>query len=172
MPHKIVDASKQYNSLEEDIPTIKIHTMMGIRRALVYSIAEKENLTVVSCGTKSELHAGLFCMNNLLGEILPISHLYKTQVYQLAESLAAHGLLPEGMANKPSHCGITGEPNDEDVMGMHFEEFDTICYLLENKGYSPSKTAKTLGKATSQIENIKEQIELHKRMIEFPSVKT
>lgn len=176
LEHEILDATSIYATIPQGSPLIKAHTMMGFRRSLLNSIAEKEQRVMVGTGNLSEFYSGLFCYNTLLGQIFPIDDLFKTQVYQLADYLLIDRESPSEhiseIAKKPSHSGIVGEETDEEKMGMRFEEFDVIAFLLKNKRRSPKSIARELGYEQSFIESIKKCADESKIKMTFPLLKS
>ncbi|MBI4162480.1 MAG: NAD(+) synthase [Candidatus Aenigmarchaeota archaeon] len=141
LKHEVIDASDTFRTIDESDPLIRQHTMMGFRKALIYSIGEKEDRIVVSGGNKTELYLGLFCCNNILGELFPLGDLFKTQIYQLAR----YAGLP--VDAKPSHSGVRGDADDETLLGMKFYEFDLLAHYLVDRNYSPERTAEQIGHA-------------------------
>lgn len=164
--HEVIDASAAFETINETDPLILRHTMMGFRRALLNSIGEKENRLIISAGNKSETYAGIFCYNNLLGEIFPLADIFKTQVYQLAGFLG----LPAHIAAKKSHDGVIGDQDDEEMLGMSFKEYDLLAYLLQDKGMSPRKVARKIGYDEEKLKRIKKSIEHNKKMTSFPEL--
>jgi NAD+ synthetase len=170
LEHQIIDATSIYSTIPQDSHLIKAHTMMGFRRSLLNSIAEKEQRVMIGTGNLSEFYSGLFCYNTLLGQVFPIDDLFKTQVHTLAEYLFPLELI--NLAKKPSHSGIVGEETDEEKMGMSFEEFDVIAFLLKNKRRSPKSIARELGYEQSFIESIKKCADESKIKMTFPLLKS
>lgn len=106
----------------EDLCTMKMRGRMYI---LSYYA---RTLNYFQCQTleKTEWMLGWFDkFSDAAGDIAPIFHLYKTQVYQLAKYLN----IPKVNFNKPPGPG-TYPITDEEILGMSFVEADTILYNL------------------------------------------
>jgi NAD+ synthase len=173
LEHKLIDASELYHKNFEKI-TINPHTMMGFRRALIYNFAEQENRMVVSAGNKTELYFGIMNPNSLLGDVLPIINLYKTQVLQLADHLK----LPKEIVKKPSHSGIKDESKDKTLFGS-LEVSDIMAYLLfENNLKYHMARFMYIPQRGRYYEDFKKIIKTHKKNIKqnitnfsFPELK-
>jgi len=166
LEHEIIDATDMYGTISESDDFIRLHTMMGFRKALINSIAEKEERVIISSGNRTESCLGIFCSNNILGDIFPLANLYKTQVYQLAKYMG----FPESIALKPSHDGIKGHLDDEAAIGISFKEFDVLAYLFKGKGFKPKKICRLLGYNPEVIEMIISLIKQNETSLEFPGL--
>jgi len=89
-------------------------------------------------------------------DVMPIGHLYKTQVYQLAKYL---GVPQEIIDRTPTTDTYTAEQTQEDFFyQMPFESMDLIWYGWENN-YAPEEVANVMGKSTIEIQNIYKNFE-------------
>ncbi len=101
-----------------------------IRMALLYSKANTLNGLVVGTGNKSELLTGYFTKYGDGGvDLLPIGHLYKTQVWQLAKQL---GVL-QRIIDKTPTAGLKPNQTDEQDLGMSYQDLDVILQALMNQ---------------------------------------
>ena len=93
-----------------------------------------ERLNYLVCGTtnKSEAVQGLFVKYGDGGvDIEPIAHLYKNQVFQLAEHL---GVVPEILGRAPCPDTYSAPVTDEEwFFRMPFKVLDLLLYAWENK---------------------------------------
>ena len=97
-----------------------------------YYHAEKLNYLVCGTTNKSEAIQGLFVKYGDGGvDIEPIAHLYKTQIYQLAEDL---GVIPEILNRAPCPDTYSAPVTDEEwFFRMPFKTLDLLLFAWENK---------------------------------------
>ena len=97
-----------------------------------YYHAEKLNYLVCGTTNKSEAVQGLFVKYGDGGvDIEPIAHLYKNQVFQLAEHL---GVIPEILERSPCPDTYSAPVTDEEwFFRMPFKVLDLLLYAWENK---------------------------------------
>lgn len=100
-----------------------------LRMVLLYLWAEKENLLVVGAANKTELKIGFFVKHGCddASDIMPLLHLYKTQVRQLARYLK----IPKKIIDKAPSPDIIPGLVDEEVIGMSYKNLDLILKSLE-----------------------------------------
>jgi len=101
------------------------------RMAYLYYYAEYNNYAVAGTANKNEHDLGFFVKYGDGGvDIQPIAHLYKTQVYQLAEYLN----VPEVIRNRPSTTDTysAGSTQEEFFYRLPFILLDTLWYAQEN----------------------------------------
>lgn len=102
------------------------------RMATLYYHAEARNYAVIGTSNKNEFDQGFFVKYGDGGvDIQPIAHLYKTQVYQIAEYLG----VPEEIRSRPpttdtysAHC-----TQEEFFFRLPFETMDLLWYAQENE---------------------------------------
>jgi NAD+ synthase len=97
-----------------------------------YYYAEKLNYLVCGTTNKSEAIQGLFVKYGDGGvDIEPIAHLYKTQIYQLAEDL---GVVPEILNRAPCPDTYSAPVTDEEwFFRMPFKTLDLLLFAWENR---------------------------------------
>jgi NAD+ synthase len=101
------------------------------RMVLLYYHAEINNYVVAGTANKNEHDLGFFVKYGDGGvDIAPISHLYKTQVYQLAEYLD----IPEIIRNRPPTTDTysAGSTQQEFFYRLPFALLDLLWYAQEN----------------------------------------
>jgi len=121
-----------------------------LRMTTLYYHAEKRNWAVAGTGNKDEHMQGFFVKYGDGGaDLKPIAHLFKVQVYQLAEYL---GVPEEIIRRTPTTDTYSAEVTQEEFFfGLDFEHMDLLWYAMENK--VPAKTAaKALGMTPEQVE--------------------
>jgi NAD+ synthase len=97
-----------------------------------YYYSEKNNYLVCGTTNKSEAIQGLFVKYGDGGvDIEPIAHLYKNQVFQLAEYM---GVIPEIISRAPCPDTYSAPVTDEEwYFRMPFKQLDLLLYAWENK---------------------------------------
>ncbi len=101
------------------------------RMTYLYLYAEKHNYAVAGTANKNEHDLGFFVKYGDGGaDIQPIAHLFKTQVYQLAEYLQ----IPEVIRNRPPTTDTysAGSSQQEFFYRLPFELLDTLWYAQES----------------------------------------
>jgi len=101
------------------------------RMVCLYSVAERENYLVCGTTNRSEAVQGFFVKYGDGGvDIEPLQHLYKTQVYQLAEYL---GVVKEIIDRAPSPDTYSSVVTDvEFYFRMPYDTLDLLLYAWEN----------------------------------------
>lgn len=122
------------------------------RMSMLYYYAESLHYAVVGTPNKHEVEQGFFVKYGDGGaDVMPIGHLYKTQVYQLAEYL---GVPQEIIDRIPTTDTYSAEQTQEEFFyQMPFKEMDLIWYAWEN-GYEAEEVARVLNKSVDQVMNI------------------
>ncbi len=110
--------------------------MARVRMIIAYDQSEAFRGLVVGTGNKTEILLGY---TTLYGDsacaLNPIGDLYKTQVRQLARSLA----IPEVILAKPPSADLWLGQTDEGELGFTYDEVDRLLYLLVDRRYSPQE---------------------------------
>lgn len=97
-----------------------------IRMIILYDLAKKHNALVCGTENKSEHFLGYFTrFGDEASDFEPIIHLYKTQVYKLAEYLK----IPSVFIKKAPTAGLWQGQTDEKELGFSYEEADKVLYL-------------------------------------------
>jgi NAD+ synthase len=107
-------------------------TKHRIRMMIQYYFAEKANYLVCGTTNKSEVVQGLFVKYGDGGvDIEPIAHLYKNQVFQLADYL---GVIKEILERDPCPDTYSAPVTDEEwYFRMPLKQLDLLLYAWENK---------------------------------------
>jgi NAD+ synthase len=136
-----------------------------IRMLTLYYHAERLNYAVIGTGNKNEHMQGFFVKYGDGGaDIKPIAHLYKTQVFQLAEYLG----VPKGIRDRtPTTDTYPDEQTQEEFFfGLKFKVMDLLWYALEHK-VPIDEAAKVMNLKQDQIERVWEDIEQKKKTTEY-----
>lgn len=135
------------------------------RMTMLYYHAERLHYAVIGTPNKHEVEQGFFVKYGDGGaDVMPIGHLYKSQVYQLAEYLG----VPQGIIDRtPTTDTYTAEQTQEDFFyQLPFEEMDLIWYGWEN-GYPPEEVGKVMHKSEQEILNIYKNFERKRKTTEY-----
>jgi len=105
--------------------------MARVRMIILFDLAKQLNALVCGTENKSEKLLGYFTrFGDAASDIEPISHLYKTQIYQLAKYLK----VPEEIIKQSPTAGLWNGQTDEDDFGFTYEEADQVLYLYHDRG--------------------------------------
>jgi NAD+ synthase len=129
---------------------------------LLYSLANERKLIVAGTGDKSEIMEGYFTKyGDGAADILPIAHLYKTEVRALGSALN----LPLRIITKPSSPNLwTGQVASEELPA-DYDVIDRVLSLWLESKISPHKISRLLKVRQQVVEEIIQRIENsnHKR---------
>lgn len=120
------------------------------RMAMLYYHAELNNYAVIGTGNKNEHAQGFFVKYGDGGtDIRPIIHLYKTQVYQLAEYLG----IPEDIRSRPptSDTYSAHSTQEEFFFRLPFQTMDLLWYAQEHD-VSEEEAARVMGMEPVQVQ--------------------
>lgn len=99
-----------------------------VRMICLYLEAERRAFAVIGTTNRTEFATGFYVKwGDDSADIEPILHLYKTQVYQLAEELG----IPEKIRTKAPSPDLVPGITDEYVLGMSYAELDRILTSME-----------------------------------------
>lgn len=99
-----------------------------IRMVILYSYADRENRLVIGTANKTEYLTGFFVKyGDGASDIMPIIHLYKTQVRELARYLG----VPEKILKKPPSPDLLPGVTDEMALGISYDKLDLILLGIE-----------------------------------------
>jgi NAD+ synthase len=122
------------------------------RKQLEYYHADRLNFAVIGTPNRLEYDQGFFVKNgDGAADIKPIAHLYKSQVYQLAEYL---GVPAEIRARTPTTDTYSlAQTQDEFYFALPYQKMDICLYGLEN-GIAAADTGADIGLSASQVEAV------------------
>ncbi len=117
----------------EEFRTITSFANIKIRARMLhlYAEAERRNLLVVGTTNRTEYLLGDFCKYGDGGtDIEPLTHLYKTQIYQLSEYLE---VIPEIINRTPSPDTFSLPVSDQEFFfRIPFDKLDYLLYAWEH----------------------------------------
>lgn len=121
-----------------------------LRMTTLYYHAEKRNWAVIGTGNKDEHMQGFFVKYGDGGaDLKPIAHLFKIQVFQLAEYLG----VPDSILKRtPTTDTYSAEVTQEEFFfGLDFYRMDMLWHAMEN-GVPVAEAAKVLDLSEEQVE--------------------
>ncbi len=135
------------------------------RMTMLYYHAERLHYAMIGTPNKHEVEQGFFVKNGDGGaDIMPIAHLYKSQVYLLAEYLE----IPQEIINRtPTSDTYSAEQTQEEFFfQMPYQEMDLMWYGMEN-GIPPDKVGKVFNKTTKEIDMIYNNLRRKQKTTEY-----
>ena len=131
------------------------------RKQMEYYHADRLNYAVVGTPNRLEYDQGFFVKNgDGAADIKPIAHLYKSQVYQLAEALG----VPEEIRLRPPTTDTYSLPQSQEefYFTLPYDKMD-LCLWGINHGIAPEDLASALGATAQQIQRVYRDIEAKRR---------
>jgi NAD+ synthase len=120
------------------------------RMAMLYYHAELRNYAVIGTPNKNEHGQGFFVKWGDGGyDVAPIRHLYKTQVFQLAEYLEVPAEIRTATPTTDTYSAPSSQ--EEFFFRMPFEVMDLLWYALEH-GVPPSEVASIMDLTQDQVQ--------------------
>jgi NAD+ synthase len=120
------------------------------RMAYLYYYAEANNYAVIGTANKNEHDQGFFVKHGDAGvDVKPIAHLFKTQVYQLAEYLD----VPEEIRRRAptSDTYSAHSTQQEFFFRLPFETMD-LLWIAQEKGIPVEEVARTMHLTDIQVQ--------------------
>jgi NAD+ synthase len=128
-----------------------------IRKMLEYYHADRLNYAVIGTPNRLEYDQGFFVKcGDGAADIKPIAHLYKTQVYQLAEYL---GIPEEIIARIPTTDTYSlPQGQDEFYFSLPYDKMD-ICLYAKNNNIDPEIAGRATGLTRKQVRRVYDDID-------------
>ncbi|MGH7556076.1 MAG: NAD(+) synthase [Longimicrobiales bacterium] len=123
-----------------------------MRKMLEYYHADRLHYAVIGTPNRLEYDQGFFVKGgDGLADVKPIAHLYKTQVYQLAEHLG----VPDTIRLRPPTTDTYSLPQtqEEFYFSLPSSAMDLLLYA-RTEGWSVESTAEELGLESAQVERV------------------
>ena len=122
------------------------------RMSMLYYHAELLHFAVIGTPNKHEVEQGFFVKNGDGGaDVMPIAHLYKTQVYQLAHYL---GVPQEIIARTPTSDTYSAEQTQEEFFfQLPFQQMDLLWFAFKND-YDPQDVGAVMGRTSDEIKKV------------------
>jgi NAD+ synthase len=122
------------------------------RKMLEYHHADRLNYAVLGTPNRLEYDQGFFVKNgDGAADVKPIAHLYKTQVYQLAEALG----VPEEIRTRPPTTDTYSMPQSQEefYFSLPYDRMDLCLYAVDH-GQPPESIADALELAPEQVARV------------------
>ena len=127
------------------------------RKMLEYYHADRLHFAVAGTPNRLEYDQGFFVkQGDGAADIKPIAHLYKTQVYQLAEYLE----IPEEIRSRPPTTDTysLSQGQDEFYFSLPYAQMD-LCLYGKNNGIDPDQVARAAGLTREQLDHVYRDID-------------
>jgi NAD+ synthase len=135
------------------------------RKMLEYHHADRLDYAVVGTPNKLEYDQGFFVKNgDGAADVKPIAHLYKTQVYRIAEALG----VPEEIRSRPPTTDTYSLPQSQEefYFSLPYDKMD-LCLYAQVNGYPPEAVADAVGLSPDDVARVYKDIEAKHRVTEY-----
>jgi NAD+ synthase len=135
------------------------------RKQIEYYHADRLNYAVLGTPNRLEYDQGFFVKNgDGAADLKPIAHLYKSQVYQLAEYLG----VPEEIRRRPptTDTWSLAQSQEEFYFALPYAEMDLCLYGL-NHGVPAAEVAAIAGLTVDQVEGVWRDIAAKRRATRY-----
>ncbi|AYC99488.1 NAD(+) synthase [Neorhizobium sp. NCHU2750] len=135
------------------------------RKQIEYYHADRLNFAVAGTPNRLEYDQGFFVKNgDGAADFKPIAHLYKTQVYQLAEALG----VPEEIRRRPPTTDTWSLPQgqDEYYFSLPYDRMDLCLYALD-RGISREETAEAASLTPDQVDAVWRNIASKRKVADY-----
>lgn len=168
--HEVIDISPMVDSyfkkyaIDADILR-KGNRMARERMCVLYDLSAKYKALVAGTGNLSELMIG-YCTQygDSACAFEPLGHLYKTEVYQMAEILG----LPKSVITKEPTADLWEGQTDEDEMGITYAELDEILYNMLDMKKDDKELISTF--SVEKIDKVKKMIKASEFKRRMPNI--
>jgi len=135
------------------------------RKMLEYYHADRLNFAVAGTPNRLEYDQGFFVkLGDGAADVKPIAHLYKSQVYQLAEYIG----VPEEIRKRPPTTDTYSLPQgqDEFYFSLPYDRMD-LCLYAKNNEIPVDSVADVLGLKAEQIQRVYDDIEQKRKTTRY-----
>ena len=136
-----------------------------MRKMIEYYHADRLNYAVAGTPNRLEYDQGFFVkQGDGAADVKPIAHLYKTQVYALAEYLG----VPEEIRRRPPTTDTFSLPQtqEEFYFALPYDQMD-LCLYAQNHGVAADEVAPRVGLTAEQVERVFRDIEAKRRATRY-----
>jgi NAD+ synthase len=123
-----------------------------VRKMFEYFHADRLNYAVAGTPNRQEYDQGFFVkLGDGAADLKPIAHLYKTQVYQMAEFLG----VPQEIRRRPPTTDTYSMPQSQEefYFSVPYDKMDYCLYGL-NHGIAAEEVGKAAGLTGEQVERV------------------
>jgi len=168
----LVAQSPEGETVEARLPANEYLTIVAAtnfkqrtRKMLEYFHADAHNYAVVGTPNRLEYDQGFFVkLGDGAADVKPIAHLYKTQVYRLAEHLE----IPAAVRERPPTTDTysLAQTQDEFYFSLPYAQMD-LCLYGHNHGIAPEEIARMIGIAAEDVRRVYEDIDQKRRTTRY-----
>jgi NAD+ synthase len=136
-----------------------------VRMAVEYYHADRLQYAVAGTPNRLELALGFFVkQGDGAADLKPIAHLYKTQVYALAERLG----VPEEILRRPPTTDTYSleQTQEEFYFALPYDRMD-LCLYGRDHGISPDELGPLAGLLPAQVERVYRDIDAKRRATRY-----
>ena len=136
-----------------------------VRKMMEYYHADRLRYAVAGTPNFLEYDLGFFVKNgDGAADVKPIAHLYKTQVYQLAEYLG----VPEEIRQRPPTTDTYSltQTQEEFFFSLPYDQMDA-CLYGKNHGIACEDIAQAIGQPADHIERVYQDIDAKRRAARY-----
>jgi len=134
------------------------------RKMLEYHHADRLDYAVVGTPNRLEYDQGFFVkQGDGAADVKPIAHLYKTQVYKLAEFLD----IPEEIRSRPPTTDTYALPQSQEefYFSLPWDKMD-LCLYGKTNGLPPEAVSDAVGLSPEDVERVYRDIDAKRRVAE------
>jgi NAD+ synthase len=136
-----------------------------VRKMMEYYHADRLNYAVAGTPNRLEYDQGFFVkLGDGSADVKPIAHLYKTQVYALAEYLG----VPEDIRRRPPTTDTFSLPQtqEEFYFALPYDKMD-LCLYGKNHGVPAADVGAVIGLTGEQVERVYRDIDQKRRTTRY-----
>jgi NAD+ synthase len=136
-----------------------------VRKMLEYYHADRLNYVVSGTPNRLEYDQGFFVkLGDGSADVKPIAHLYKSQVYTLAEHLG----VPEEIRSRPSTTDTYSLPQSQEefYFSLPYQRMD-LCLFGKNNGVPLDEIAAATGLTSEQVVRVMRDVDHKRRTTEY-----
>ncbi len=136
-----------------------------VRKSIEYYHADRLRYVVAGTPNRLEYDQGFFVkQGDGAADIKPIAHLYKTQVYALAEHLG----VPKEITSRPPTTDTysLAQTQEEFYFAVDYRRMD-LCLYAFNHGVPPIEAARVVDLSVAQVDRIFRDIEAKRRATRY-----
>ena len=136
-----------------------------VRKMIEYYHADRHNYAVVGTPNRLEYDQGFFVKGgDGAADVKPIAHLYKTQVYRLAEQLGLPGAVLELHPTTDTYS--LAQTQEEFYFSLPLEKLD-LCLYAHNHGLPAEAVADAVELGVEDVERVFRDIEQKRRTTRY-----
>jgi len=168
----LVAQSPSGEIVEERLPADQYRTIVAatnfkqrVRKMLEYFHADRLNYAVMGTPNRLEYDQGFFVkLGDGAADAKPIAHLYKTQVYQLAEYLG----VPQDVRSRPPTTDTysLAQSQEEFYFSLPHDRMD-LCLYAHNNGLPPEAVADAVELSPEDVQRVYDDIDQKRRTTQY-----